>query len=246
MGTPSGIMGSQTSVACCDKQPISTDQTIDLDRELTGEAIEDTEKVEAFAEEKRKQEEEEAERLRVEEERAAKQKEEEEQERLRLAEEAERRAELERKEAEEAKRRGDEEEALKHKLAAEAAEREAKEVAEKAEKADRAKQVQEWIKTNHFASHNEKKAAKCCGGASHYPIHAAAQDGRVDIVRGLLEANADPTQKKFQEPDCIAACGAEETCGSGHIAASRYSKVIAQGLREANMSPKRVNGMNCV
>merc|ERR1712007_287895 len=132
-----------------------------------------------------------AERLRVEEELAAKQREEEELKRQ-IAEEAERKAELERQEAEEAKRRADEE-ARKNQEAAEAAERELKEAAEKAER-ERAQKVQDWLKSNKFASPNDKKSANCAC-ASTYPIHEAAGHGEVDIVRGLLEAKADATQK---------------------------------------------------
>merc|ERR1712007_399196 len=101
-------------------------------------------------------------------------------------------AELERQEAEEAKRRADEE-ARKNQEAAEAAERELKEAAEKAEK-ERAQKVQDWLKSNKFASPNDKKSANC-GCASTYPIHEAAIHGQVDIIRGLLEAKADATQK---------------------------------------------------
>merc|ERR1712176_173289 len=111
--------------------------------------------------------------------------------RRQIAEEAERKAELERQEAEEAKRRADEEEARKKQEAAEAAERELKEAAEKAER-ERAQKVQDWLKSNKFASPNDKKSANC---ASTYPIHEAATHGQVDIVRGLLEAKADATQK---------------------------------------------------
>merc|ERR1712064_257950 len=125
------------------------------------------------------------------EEMAAKQREEEEL-RRQIAEEAERKAELERQEAEEAKRQADEE-ARKKQEAAEAAERELKEAAEKAEK-ERAQKVQDWLKSNKFASPNDKKSANCAC-ASTYPIHEAAIHGEVDIVRGLLEAKADATQK---------------------------------------------------
>jgi len=185
---------------CCNNQSVSEDQTIITDDEPVKEEVEDTEKVDSEAELKRKQEEEEAEIRRIEEELAAKQKEEE--ELARIAKEAEEQAEFERKEAEEAKRRGDEEEALKHQLAAEAAEREAKAAEELREKEHRATQVQEWIKSNKFASHNEKKSAGCCGG-SKYPIHAAAEEGKVDIVKGLLEAKADPTQKNSKNQTAL-------------------------------------------
>merc|ERR1712176_1570269 len=112
--------------------------------------------------------------------------------RRQIAEEAERKAELERQEAEEAKRRADEEEARKKQEAAEAAERELKEAAEKAER-ERAQKVQDWLKSNKFASPNDKKSANCAC-ATTYPIHEAAAHGQVDIVRGLLEAKADATQ----------------------------------------------------
>merc|ERR1712007_358525 len=136
-----------------------------------------------------------AERLRVEEELAAKQREEEELKRQ-IAEEAERKAELERQEAEEAKRRADEE-ARRNQEAAEAAERELKEAAEKAEQEraqkERAQKVQDWLKSNKFAGPNDKKSANCAC-ASTYPIHEAATQGHVDIVRGLLEAKANANQ----------------------------------------------------
>merc|ERR1712007_606 len=105
-----------------------------------------------------------------------------------IAEEAERKAELERQEAEEAKRRADEE-ARRNQEAAEAAERELKEAAQK----ERAQKVQDWLKSNKFAGPNDKKSANCAC-ASTYPIHEAATQGLVDIVRGLLEAKANANQ----------------------------------------------------
>merc|ERR1712196_297027 len=95
-------------------------------------------------------------------------------------------------EAEEAKRLA-EEEARKNQESAEAAEHELKEAAEKAEK-ERAQKVQDWLKSNKFASPNDKKSANSAC-ASTYPIHEAATHGEVDIVRGLLEAKADATQQ---------------------------------------------------
>jgi len=187
---------------CCDKQPLTTDQTIITDEEPVKEEVEDTEKVDLEAEEKRKREEEEAELRRAEEEQAAKLLKEEEEEQRRIAAELEAQAELDRKEAEEAKRRGDEEAAQALKLKAEAEEREAKVAAELAEKTHRESQVQEFLKSNKFASHNDKKSAGCCGG-SKYPIHAAAEDGKVDIVKGLLEAKADPAQKNSKNQTAL-------------------------------------------
>merc|ERR1712007_179662 len=95
-------------------------------------------------------------------------------------------------EAEEAKRRADEE-ARKNQEAAEAAERELREAAQKAER-ERAQKVQDWLKSNKFKGPNDKKSANC-GCKSTYPIHEAAIHGQVDVVRGLLEAKADATQK---------------------------------------------------
>lgn len=141
-----------------------------------------------------------------------KEKEAEEQERLRLIEEEnqrkieedERIALQERAEAEEAKRRGDEEEARKHQEAAEAAEREAQALKEleqaeletrlKDEADGRRNKVNEWLKKNKFAGANEIKKTSCMG-ASTYPIHNAAVEGDVEIVKGLLEAKASPASK---------------------------------------------------
>lgn len=181
-------MGARVSAtACCSNtEPVLIEQTYELDPELTEEAIKEPEKEDAEAEEKRKKEEED-ERIRAEELRLAQLREEE--ECKRLQEEAERKAEEERLEAEAAKKRGDEEEARLHKERAEAEEQLAKEASEKSA---RLHQVSEWLKKHKFAGHSDKKAS-CC--ASTYPIHAAAEAGEVDIVRGLLECKADPTQK---------------------------------------------------